>query len=53
MKKLMLNNLKIESFITDREHIKGGLLATHSSDTGPFDCMTGHGPCPSINDKGC
>ncbi|MGB5978920.1 MAG: pinensin family lanthipeptide [Cyclobacteriaceae bacterium] len=54
MRKLFLKDLKIESFITDRGNIKGGVyLATHSSDTGAEDCATPHGTCPSRDGKGC
>ncbi|MGB3180451.1 MAG: hypothetical protein WBB45_03625 [Cyclobacteriaceae bacterium] len=39
----MLKDLSIESFITDRENIRGGI--THSSNTDPWNCATPHGPC--------
>lgn len=43
MKKLTIKDLKIESFITNAQTIKGGI--THSSDTDPWNCATAHGPC--------
>lgn len=43
-KKLNLSELAVNSFITDRHNIRGGIF-THSSDTGPIDCATPHGPC--------